>query len=266
MSAPLLSIRAIRYALARRTLSLAELEAAGQLESNAELLGGFGFAQVHIATVESPFDLALEAGRALLEEQQIDPDSIDLLLHGGLPGTLGFEAAESDWDTRAATRTIDRFKYPATRLAYELGLNNAGVIGLSQLACTTLFSAIGIARGLCAVGEVRRVLCVNAEFFPPDAGRETLFNCTSDAAVALLLEPGGERLRVRGSASVTKGYYWDCDALRNQIVASYFPTSRHVVQRALEAAGWDRAEVQWVIPHNVNRRSWDVLMGLLRLP
>lgn len=260
------SIRAIRYSLARRTLSLAELEAAGQLESNAEMLARFGFGQVQVATAESPFDLAVESARSLLEEEGLDPDSIDLLIHGGLPGTLGFAPAAGPWDTGAAARTTARFKYPATRLSYELGLNNAEVFGLSQLACTTLFSAIGIARGLCRAGEVRRVLCVNAEFYPPDAGRETLFNCTSDAAVALVVESGGERLVVRGSSHLTKGYYWDCDALRNEIVASYFPTSRHAVHRALEEAGWGPAEVRWVIPHNVSRRSWEVMMGVLQLP
>lgn len=66
--------------------------------------------------------------------------------------------------------------------------------------------------------------------------------------------------------TVTKGYYWDCDALRNEIVASYFPTARHVILRTLEDAGWRVDDVDWVIPHNVSRRSWDVLLGLLRLP
>lgn len=266
MSAVDTSIRAIRYVLGRQTQSLAELEAAGQLQSSADLMRRFGFGQVHVATGESPFELALEAGRALLEQERIDPDSIDLLVHGGVPGPLGFESAAGCWDTATAARTTARFKYPATRLAYELGLTNAGVFGLSQLACTTLFSAVRIARAMCHAGDVRRVLCINAEFYPPDSGRETLFNCTSDAAVALLVEQGGERLLIRGSSQVTKGYYWDCDALRNEIVASYFPTSRHAVQRVLAAAGWDAAAVRWVIPHNVSRRSWDVLMGLLQLP
>lgn len=266
MRAPTTTIRAIRYVLAPHTRSLAELEAAGQLESSADILAKFGFAQVHVATEESPFELALEAGRKLLDEEQIDPESIDLLIHGGVPGALAFEPAAGCWDTAAAARTTARFKYPATRLAYELGLSNAGVLGLSQLACTTLFSAVRVARGLCCSGDARRVLCINAEFYPPDAGRETLFNCTSDAAVALLVERGGERMQVRGSAHVTKGYYWDCDALRNEIVASYFPTSRHAVQQVLADAGWDASEVKWVIPHNVSRRSWDVLMGLLQLP
>jgi 3-oxoacyl-[acyl-carrier-protein] synthase-3 len=266
MSAPDVCIRAIRYALARRSQSLAELAAGGQLQSSAELMRRFGFEQVHVATDESPFDLALEAGRTLLEEERIDPDSVDLLIHGGVPGPLGFEPAAGCWDTGTAARTTARFKYPATRLAYELGLTNAGVFGLSQLACTTLFSAVRIARGMCHAGDTRRVLCINSEFYPPDSGRETLFNCTSDAAVALLVEQGGERLVVRGSSQITKGYYWDCDALRNEIVASYFPTSRYAVQQVLADAGWDSADVDWVIPHNVSRRSWDVLMGLLQLP
>ena len=38
----------------------------------------------------------------------------------------------------------------------------------------------------------------------------------------------------------TKGYYWHCDAMRNEIVASYFPTARHVIAETLRRAGWRR--------------------------
>jgi hypothetical protein len=80
---------------------------------------------------------------------------------------------------------------------------------------------------------------VASEFFPEDAGREAIFNCTSDAACALFVEAGAENNRIVSSAQVTKGYYWDCGAMRNEIVASYFPTARHVIDEALRAAGWN---------------------------
>lgn len=265
MTSPV-GLRAIAYRLAARTATLGDLAAAGQLESDPGVLHDFGFEQVHVATAESPFELALAASRAALDAAAAEPESVDLLIYGGLPDALGFAPAAAPWDTARAVRTTARFKYPGTRLAYELGLNRASVFALGQLACTTLFAAVRLARALCATEGLRRVLCVNAEFFPPDAGREALFNCTSDAAVAMLIEAGAERRVVRGAAQVTKGYYWDCDAQRNQIVASYFPTSRHAAQCALADAGWRAADVDWVIPHNVSRRSWDILLGLLGLP
>ena len=34
----------------------------------------------------------------------------------------------------------------------------------------------------------------------------------------------------------------------------------------LRRAGWKGDDVSWVLPHNVSLRSWEVLLGLLRLP
>ena len=54
--------------------------------------------------------------------------------------------------------------------------------------------------------------------------------------------------------------------MRNEIVASYFPTARHVMAEATRRAGWLPGDVTWVIPHNVSRRSWDILLPLAGLP
>lgn len=259
-------IGGIAYAYPETSRSLRELAAAGELESTPALLADFGFDRVHVAVAESPYALAHGAAQRLLEEQEVDRDSIDLLIYGGAPGTLALVPHAEAWDGTAAFRTTERFKYPAARLQYELGLQRAAVMGLDQQACTTLFGAVRIARALCRTGEIERALCVASEFFPTEAGRESIFNCTSDAAVALLVERSGPRNRIVATAHVTKGYYWDSDAMRNEIVASYFPTSKHVIERVIADAGWRPADVAWVIPHNVSRRSWDILLALLRLP
>lgn len=259
-------IAGIRYAFPSEARSVRQLGIAGQLTSDAGLLESFGFAQVHVAVEECAYDLALSASSWLMTDLDVDPENVGLLIYAGTPGTLAFQPAAAEWDTHAALRTTDRFKYPATRLAYELGLTSASVLGLDQLACTTLFGALRIARALCLTEGLDRALCVAADFFPAEAGREAIFNCTSDAACAVLLERVGARNRLAGSAHVTKGYYWDCDALRNEIVASYFPTAKHVIERAIADAGWRPGDVDWVIPHNVSLRSWEILLGLVRLP
>lgn len=259
-------IAGIRYAFAAEARSVRELSASGQLTSEVALLERFGFEQVHVAVEESAYDLAVRAASRLLTDLDVEPEDVGLLLYAGTPGTLAFQPAAADGDTRAAWRTTDRFKYPATRLAHELGLVGATAFALDQLACTSLFSALRVARAVCTTEGLDRALCVAADFFPADAGREAIFNCTSDAACALLLERASPRNRLAGAAHVTKGYYWDCDALRNEIVASYFPTAKHVVERALADAGWRPEDVDWVIPHNVSLRSWEILLGLLRLP
>jgi 3-oxoacyl-[acyl-carrier-protein] synthase-3 len=262
----MVGLSAISYAFPRRSATLDELAAQGQLASSPELLRRFGFESSRVAEEESAYDLGLTAARSLLDRERIDPESIDLLVHGGCaPGA--FAAPRSAAQAGAAALAgLDRFKYPGTRMQAELGLARASVLGLSQLACNTLFGAVRVARSLCHAEGLRRVLCVGAELVPADAGREALWNCTSDAGCAVLVEAGAARRRIVAQTQVTKGYYWDCDAGRDEMIASYFPTARHVIEETLERAGWRAQDVDWIIPHNVSLRSWQILLGLLRLP
>jgi 3-oxoacyl-[acyl-carrier-protein] synthase-3 len=241
-----------------------ELAHHGQLESAPELLEEFGFSRVYTADVETPYSLALDAARTLMREQGIAAESIDILLYCGTPAVAFSEGGNASGSS-SHLDTTRRFQYPGTRLQYDLGLECASTIALDQLACTSLFAAVRLARALCVAGEAQRVLCVSSEFFPSGAGREAIFNCTSDAACALIVDANGERNRIRSAVQVTKGYYWT-DAMRNEIVASYFPTARHVIDVALQRAGWKASDVSVVLPHNVSARSWEILLGLAGIP
>ena len=262
-------IRGIAYAYASASRSVRELGASGALESDPAVLERFGFERVHVAVDESPYELAHAAAARLLGEQGVDPATVGLLVYGGTPSAMAFAAA-TDADAGATSLcTADRFKYPASRLQHELGLEGAAVLALDQLACTTLFGAIRVARAMMAAEGIERALCVASEFYPAHAGREALYNCTSDAACAVLLEASDDanaRNRIVGAATVTKGYYWDAAAMREEVVASYFPTAVHAIGRALCSAKWRPEDVDWVIPHNVSARSWEVLLRLARLP
>jgi 3-oxoacyl-[acyl-carrier-protein] synthase-3 len=50
------------------------------------------------------------------------------------------------------------------------------------------------------------------------------------------------------------------------MIAAYFPTAKHAIERAVREAGWEPSDVDWIVPHNVSARSWEILLGLLRLP
>jgi len=260
---PVPSIAAVAYAVPAESRTLAELGAAGLLQSEPALLERFGFAHVHVATAESPFGLGQRAAESLMATEKIDPLTVDALIWGGPQGPTAFVPMPGAVESSAAHRSTARFHFPGTRLQHALGLDRATVLGIDQTACTTLLGAVRVARALCIAEGLERVLCVASEFFPADAGREAIFNCTSDAAVAVLVDRDGERNRIRGARHVTKGYYWNADALRDELVASYFPTARHVIQQAAAAARWSLADIDWVIPHNVGRQSWAVLLGLL---
>ncbi len=259
MRAADLGIAAIAYAFPRARATVRELAAAGRLESGPEVMERFGFGTIHVAAEESPYDLALEASRAVMLRSAADPASVGLLIHGGATGAGAF-APGGDAGPGG------EFRYPATRLQYELGLENAWTFGVNQVACTNLLSAVRIAGGLMQAEAMDRALCVMSEFFGPEATREQIYNCVSDAACALLLERGAARNRVVAAVQVTKGYYWDAEAMKAEIVASYFPTARHVIERTLNAAGWAADSVDWVIPHNVSHRSWEILLRLAPLP
>ena len=84
------SIGGISYALPGATSTVRELVAAGVVISTPELLERFGFGSVCVAVDETPYDLALSAARALLDEHDIDPDSVDAVIYGGAPSTLSF--------------------------------------------------------------------------------------------------------------------------------------------------------------------------------
>jgi 3-oxoacyl-[acyl-carrier-protein] synthase III len=260
-----MSIGGISYSFPARSLSVRELSDAGLLKSEPALLERFGFGQVHVAEAESPYDLALTAARNLLEENTVDPEEVGLLVYTGTPGTAAFVRGSAPASELNFLGTTERFRFPSTRMQFDLGLGNASVVALDQLACTSLFGAVRVGRALCLAEQIDSALCVSAEFFPSEAGREAIFNCTSDAACAVLLRRSGDRNRLVGAAHVTKGYYWDADALQDQVIASYFPTARHVIEKAIAEAGWAASDIDWVIPHNVSLKSWEILLGLTGL-
>ena len=260
------SIAAISYALPGATSTVRELAAAGAVDSSAELLERFGFDRVRVAVEETPYDLALSAARALLDENDIDSDSIEAVIYGGTPGTLAF-ATQRDAPRQARGLCGQaRFQYPGTRLQFDLGLERSFVLGVDQLACTTLFAAVRLARALCMAEGLERVLCVASEFYPSEAGREAITNCTSDAACAVLVTRNGERNRIVATTTVTKGFFWRGNAMKDEVIASYFPTAVNVMRQTIADAGWSPSDVDWVIPHNVSTKSWEILMGLAALP
>ena len=82
----------------------------------------------------------------------------------------------------------------------------------------------------------------------------------------MLVSGGWERLRPVSIRQITKGYYWDSPARREEIVAAYFPTARDVVRDAVAGAGLGMDDIALVVPDNVSLRSWQILLDLLEIP
>lgn len=251
---PIAGLSAISYVLPGNPVPLEPLAAAGKLDSPVALLQDFGFEGVHVS--EAPADeLALRAVQRLLRDDEIDPDSIDALYYAG---------ALPESHCVATGAELQGFSYPVARLQYECGLTNAATAAVGQAGCTGLMAAIDMAVGhLLSQPSAQRVICVSADVLPATAKREIIVNVISDGACALLVERGATCNRILASRRVSKGYYWDSSARTNEIIASYFPTARNIVRDTLASIGMSAADVAIVIPHNVSRRSWNILLPLL---
>jgi 3-oxoacyl-[acyl-carrier-protein] synthase-3 len=248
-------IAAIEYELPATSRSLEELAQQGRLRSSVDVLRTFGFERAWIAESDGE-PLLCRAAQRLMEQHSIDPASVNVVLyagatpaaHGGRDGLLG------------------GFSYPAAKLQYDLGLVNARTIGISQSGCLGLMTALSVGRAMVrADASIRRVLCVSVDVLPAGSTREILYNVISDGACAVLLERGEGPDRILAERQITKGYYWDCEALGNEIVAAYFPTARTIIRDTLAAASLSLDDVALVLPHNVSRRSWEILLQLTGL-
>jgi 3-oxoacyl-[acyl-carrier-protein] synthase-3 len=130
-----------------------------------------------------------------------------------------------------------------------------------------MFAALRHARALLAAEpELEHVLCVGADALPPGAQREILYNVISDAACACVVSRRLPFLRWRSEAWSSKGWYWDVPARQAEIIASYFPSARAVINDALEKAGLAPEGIDLVISTGINASSWPVLLRLCGIP
>lgn len=248
-------LAALAYYLPPKTLSLETLARTGRIESNRKTLREFGFSKVRVAERASAHDLAERAVARLFRRSRIRPADVDVILYAsalpiGIPRNPASPAA--------------LFHYPATLLQYRFGMPQASVIGISQAGCVSFLSATRLAADMIrAEPPIHRVLCVSSDVLPPAGKREVLYNLISDAACAAIVERRSERNRLVAFSQVTKGFYWDSENKGNEIIASYFPTARFVIQDALEKARLRLSDIRLIIPHNVNRKSWEILLKLL---
>jgi 3-oxoacyl-[acyl-carrier-protein] synthase-3 len=252
-------IAGIEYALPECQMTLQDLQVAGRLDSGAERLMEFGFEKVHVSS-EPAETLARRAVEKLLRRGNVDPESVSAVFYAGaIPGSHSVPGTNGEF--------LTGFNYPVAGLQYELGLRNAATVGISQVGCMGLMCAVRCAWDfLLANPDARRVLCVSADVLPPEAPREIIYNVISDGACAVLVEKDSVLNRIVTQRQITKGYYWNSVERKNEIVASYFPTARHIVNETLATAGIRLDDLAWVIPHNVSLRSWEILLGLLGLP
>lgn len=266
---------AFAYHLPATSLPLHHLAQSGLLSGSAGTLATFGFSNVRISTEESHVEMAIQAARRVLEESETDPGDVGLLLYAG--ALASSSVAPCTPPPRGALLHLERvpelFRYPASILQDQLELDGAVVAGVNQQACASMFSAIQLGRAsLIADPSLATVLCVASDRLPDGVPRDIVFNVVSDGACAVLLRRETPMNRVLAIHQVTKPMLFGDGAGHTdgmpdaEVVAAYFPTAVRVIEDTVRKAGLSLDDIDWIIPHNVSLRSWEILLGMLHIP
>ena len=228
-----------------------------------------GVEERHVAVPgETTCDLAEQAARRALDAAGIAPGQIDLIVLG--------------------TTTPDHvFPSVATQLQHRLGCYGGPAFDV-QAVCTGFVYALDIANRFIRTGASRRALVVGADTFTriinwQDRGTCILFG---DGAGAVVLEAAAEpgiidsRLGADGRykellwvpAGVSGGYERTrenaafVEMRGSEVFKVAVTTLKDIAEQILLANGRTVADVDWLIPHQANRRILAATAKRLGLP
>ena len=229
-----------------------------------------GITQRHIAAEgELTSDIAEHAARAALDNAGVSSDEVDLIV--------------------LATATPDNtFPATAARVQSKLGIRRGAAFDV-QAVCAGYVYALAIADNMIRLGQAETALVIGAEVFSrildwEDRGTCVLFGDGSGATVLRGSEVAGSN-QDRGILSThiySDGEYYDMlyvDGGPSTTGTSGYlrmegkEVFRHAVQRmsevvetALETNGLKINDVDWLIPHQANKRIMDSIAKKLSFP
>ncbi|WP_415236606.1 beta-ketoacyl-ACP synthase III [Sneathiella sp.] len=214
-------------------------------------------------------DLATKAAQAALDAAGLQPDDIDLVL--------------------VATATPDEtFPATATTVQKKLGMTRGFAFDL-QAVCTGFIYALATADNFVKCGQAKRALVIGAETFSRILDWEDRTTCVlfADGAGAIILEASEEEgtnqdrgvltshlhadgnhhdlLFVDGGPSSTQSTGYLRMAGR-EVFKHAVNNLASVVGEALEATGLETDDIDWLIPHQANKRIIDGTGRKLKMP
>ena len=229
-----------------------------------------GIGQRHLAAEgELTSDLAAAAAREALARAGVRPQELDLIL--------------------VATSTPDH-TFPATATAVQAKLGAGPCIAFDlQAVCAGFAYALATADNFLRLGQVRTALVIGAETFSrlldwTDRGTCVLFG---DGAGAVVLraeeQPGGRRDRgilathLAADGTHYRDLYVDGGPSATGSVGHLRMNGREVFRCAVgeladaaltvvDRAGLTPGEIDWLVPHQANRRIIDAVGKRLQLP
>ena len=213
-----------------------------------------GIRQRHVAAEqENASDLALAASRRALEAAGVTAEDLDLII--------------------VATTTSDMI-FPSTAciLQAKLGIKNCPAFDM-QAVCSGFVYALATADQLMKSGQYRNALVVGAEVYSRILDWKDRSTCVlfGDGAGAVVLtqsdKPGvlASRLHADGShahilsvpGSVSRGEIAGRPLLQmegNAVFKFAVKVLSEVAEETLQAAGIDKSQIDWLIPHQANIR------------
>ncbi|MFI9201796.1 3-oxoacyl-ACP synthase III family protein [Streptomyces sp. NPDC053048] len=189
----------------------------------------------------------------------------------------------------ADPRTADRIRYvlyahttqaltpahlePAREIRDRLGLHRAEAFGVSHQNCASGMAAVDIAAELLRAegrpGECALVVTGEQAFSPKVQLIEDVA-IMGDAAAACLVTLDGAGDAVRSYATSTLGEFSAAMLLDEErslrFTKVYAPELAAVMRRAVDEAGLTFADIDLVVPHNVNLQSWRQTISELGIP
>jgi 3-oxoacyl-[acyl-carrier-protein] synthase III len=210
-----------------------------------------GIRQRHVAAPgEKTSDLALHAARNALAAAQIAPEEVDLIV--------------------LATSTPDNtFPATAARVQAALGIKQGAAFDV-QAVCTGFVFALATADNFIRTGQAKTALVIGAETFSrildwKDRGTCVLFG---DGAGALVLRGApSTHLHTDGSGydllyvdgGVSTGISGHLRMEGKEVFKHAVLRLAEVVDEALAANGLRASDVDWLVPHQANRRIIDAM-------
>lgn len=255
--------------LPERVVTNAEL--AARIDTSDEwIVQRTGIRQRHIAAPgEHTSDLAVQAARRALAAAGRQASDVDLIV--------------------LATSTPDNtFPATAARVQARLGITG-GVAFDVQAVCSGFIFALAVADNFLRCGQARSALVIGAETFSRILDWQDRSTCVlfGDGAGAVMLEavPSNGRAHERGVLSThlhsdganydllyvdggpsTTGTTGVIKMEGKEIFRHAVARLAEVVDEALAANGLTAADVDWLVPHQANRRIIDSMGRKLGLP
>ena len=243
------------------------------------LVERFGLTGKHLAGPEEhPSTMAVTAGRSLLEEQGIDPMTVDAVVYFG-----------SSWKDYPVWQAAPRVKE-------QLGCKRAFALELDYVSCGAPV-ALRVAKALAAAdpgaGTILMVAasCESRLLDYANHRSRFMFNF-GDGAVAALLARDHGRNRILGSSTITDGSLSqhvkvpaggsalpashltvdqrlhfldveDLEGMRARLGAVSLPNFVAAAQEAVEHSGLTMDQVDWVLPIHMKRSMHTALLSVL---